>query len=622
MWYYKNTNGLGAFTLVTNLTFRSNMAVYPADIDGDGDKDIVAVSSLGGGGFDAVVWFENTTGLGNFNTKHPISTLSIHGESIHAADIDNDGDMDVITGGGTTTEPQFAWYPNNGNGTFGTRQIIQNLLNLTDGECVTTSDIDNDGDLDIITTFNYSPNSTIGKASVFENLGLLGNTIQGRVVIDSDSNGCSGDDIKGSSLMVISDNGAHSFSTFTDQNGSYHVATTAGNFTTSITSQLPDYFVSNPASFAINFTGLNNPAAIGNFCVAPVGVANDLDITVYPLNIPRPGFTSRYRVIYRNKGTISLNGTVNFEYNNMKIAFASASQNISAQTANSLAFDFTNLQLFETRTIDVNFTVFSPPVTNLNDLLFSMVTIHPVSGDNSQEDNSATLNQRVIGSYDPNDITCLEGNQVLIADGDEYLHYIIRFQNTGTANAINVRVENILDSKLDWTSMQLESLSHSGRVEINDGSEVKFIFDNIHLPASTIDEPRSHGFITYKVKPRSNVAVGDIVNNTADIFFDFNPAIVTNIAATQFVDVLSVAENDANKFTIYPNPTTGLLNIEGNKMIDKLTLIDINGRILKEFPFDTPTSVAQLDITDLTRGIYFLKISSDQVNVNMKIIKR
>jgi uncharacterized repeat protein (TIGR01451 family) len=251
-----------------------------------------------------------------------------------------------------------------------------------------------------------------------------------------------------------------------------------------------------------------------------------------------------------------------------------------------------------------------------------MVTIHPVSGDNSQEDNSATLNQRVIGSYDPNDITCLEGNQVLIADGDEYLHYIIRFQNTGTANAINVRVENILDSKLDWTSMQLESLSHSGRVEINDGSEVKFIFDNIHLPASTIDEPRSHGFITYKVKPRSNVAVGDIVNNTADIFFDFNPAIVTNIAATQFVDVLSVAENDANKFTIYPNPTTGLLNIEGNKMIDKLTLIDINGRILKEFPFDTPTSVAQLDITDLTRGIYFLKISSDQVNVNMKIIKR
>src|SRR5690606_15369057 len=125
-------------------------------------------------------------------------------------------------------------------------------------------------------------------------------------------------------------------------------------------------------------------------------------------------------------------------------------------------------------------------------------------------------NEFVIGSYDPNDITCLEGEEILIEDANKYLHYLIRFQNTGTASAINVRVDNELDAKLDWTTMQLESLSHPGRVKITNGSEVSFIFDNINLPDSTNDEPNSHGFITYKIKPKSNVAIGDIFSNTAD----------------------------------------------------------------------------------------------------------
>jgi hypothetical protein len=618
--YYKNTNGLGTFVNQNELELERMYSIYPGDMDGDGDKDIIGVATLGGGGFDAVVWYENN-GLGHFTATHAISTANIHGRSIHAADIDNDGDIDVITGGGTTTEAQYVWYSNNGNGTFAAGRVILNLLNLTEGRCVNTADVDNDGDNDILTVINYNGNSTMGKVSVFENLGLLGNTIQGKVLIDSDSNGCTSADLKGSNLLVISDNGTHSFSTFTDQNGYYHVATTAGNFTTAITSQLPDYFVSNPASYTFNFSGLNNTAQ-GDFCVAPVGLVNDLDISIYPLNIPRPGFSARYRVVYRNKGTTTSGGTINFEYNNNKISFLTASQAVSSQTINTLTFDFINLHVFETRTIDVNFTVFSPPVTNINDHVITNVTINPVLADETVADNNFTLYQTVVGSYDPNDITCLEGNQVPIEDADKFLHYIIRFQNTGTAKAINVRVENALDSKLDWTSMQLESLSHNGRVEINDGSEVKFIFNNINLPDSITDESHSHGFIAYKIKPLDNVVVGDVINDTADIYFDFNPPIITNTASTQFVDLLSVSESNADKFSIYPNPTNSLLNIQGNTIIDKVSLIDINGRILKEFHFNTPTLAAQLELTDLITGIYFLKIKSDQGDTTRKIIKK
>jgi len=620
-YYYKNTDGLGNFKETHMSIFGPLYSVYPADMDGDGDKDIVGVSLSGGYPFDAVVWYENIDGKGNFTIKHDISTLTIQGVSIHAADIDNDGDMDVFTASGDSKAGLIAMYENKGKGVFAPMQIIQQISNYFKGVYVNTADVDNDGDIDVLGVLGYG--STIGKVSVFENLGPLHNTIQGKVLIDADSNGCSNADIKGSNLMVISDNGSNSFATFTDQNGAFTAATTEGNFTTSITSKLPEYFAANPKSHTFKFTGMNNSYS-ADFCIAPIGQINDLNVSLYPvIEDLRPGFGTRYSIVYRNIGTTTSNGTVKLEYDKSKLSFLTATENIASQTSGSLTFDFKNLKPFETKTIDLEFKVFAPPAVNINEKVISTVSIIPDSGDDhTQEDNIFIVDQTVIGSYDPNDITCIEGSQVPIEEADEFLHYIIRFQNTGTASAINVRVQNVLDSKLDWTSMELESLSHPGKVEIKDGKEIKFIFDKINLPDSTKDEPNSHGFIAYKIKPLKNVAAGDIVNNKADIYFDFNPKIITNTAATKFTNTLSVAENNANQYNIYPSPTTGLLNVQANEMIEKVSLIDINGHVIKEFQFDTPALSAQLDITHFAQGIYFLKIKSDKGTTNRKIIKK
>jgi uncharacterized repeat protein (TIGR01451 family) len=619
-YYYFNKDGLGNFgtEYVTGSVLGAMESVYPADMDGDGDLDIVGASSNGGKPWDAVVWYENVTGKGHFTMKHDISTLSISSKALFAADIDNDGDIDVFTGSGSSG--LLALYRNNGNGTFGEREKISQSSPFDEASSVNVADVDNDGDLDIIGVFDYS--SSFGKVSVFENLGPLLNTIQGKVLVDTDSNGCTNADVKGSNLMIISDNGSNSFATFTDQNGAYLVATTEGNFTTSITSKLPDYFTASPASHAISFSGMNN-SYLADFCIAPIGEINDLNVSLYPSTEVRPGFGTHYRIVYRNNGTTVSNGTVKFEYDNNKLSFLNATENISSQTAKTITFAFADLKPFETKTIDLNFTVFTPPVTNLNDRVISSVTIVSDSGDDQTEkDNNFTLNQTVIGSYDPNDIACLEGKQVKVEDADEYLHYIIRFQNTGTASAINVRVQNILDNKLDWTSMQLESMSHKGKVEIKDGKEIKFIFDKINLADINTDEPNSHGFIAYKIKPLNNVIVGDIVNNTADIYFDFNPKITTNTAATQFTADLSVTKNDLDKYKIYPSLTTGLVNIETNTTIEKVSVIDATGKLVKEYKFNTPASSVKLDLSHLTTGIYVLKIKSDQGSTNRKIIKK
>lgn len=622
-YYYKNTNGLGNFVYQHMSVFNRLYAVYPADMDGDGDKDIIGVSAQGGGVFDAVIWYENSNGLGNFTVEHPISTLTVYGRSIHAADLDNDGDMDVLTSGGhVQTSGQLAWYQNNGSGVFTARQMIQERFDLTIGMCVTTADIDSDNDKDVVAIFAQEGITLKGRVSVFENLGPLGNIIQGTVRADLDLNGCTNTDPTVSNLMIISGNASQSFATFTDQNGTYQLVLPQGNFTTSITPQLPNFFTAAPASYSAVFNGVNNTQT-ADFCLTPLGAANDLDISVYPsVNDLRMAQTTYYRVVYRNIGITTLNGSVNFQYNNNKLSFVNANDTVSSQTANTLTFSYTNLQPFQTRTIDLQFIVLPPPATNTGDSIATIVTVNPVLGDATTANNTHVLNQLVVGSYDPNDIRCLEGNQVLIGDANEYLHYVIRFQNTGNANAINVKVENTLDNKLDWTTMQLESLSHPGRVELTDGSDVRFIFENINLPDSNTNEPHSHGFIAYKIKPMNNVVVGDIVYNTADIYFDFNPAVTTNTFTTQFVNVLSNSEVAADTFNIYPNPINSIVNIEGNHPIDTVTIIDLHGRLLKEYRFETPTLVTQCDMSDFTQGVYILKIKSNQGSTTKKIIKR
>jgi hypothetical protein len=255
--------------------------------------------------------------------------------------------------------------------------------------------------------------------------------------------------------------------------------------------------------------------------------------------------------------------------------------------------------------------------------LISTVTVNPVSGDETQEDNTFELEQTVIGSYDPNDIQILEGDEVHIDDADKYLHFLIRFQNTGTASAINVRVEHILDNKLDWTTMQLQSLSHDGRVEITDGSEVKFIFDNINLPDNTNDEPNSHGFIAFKIKPEENIAVGDIVSGVAAIYFDFNPPIITNTATTEFVETLGNEDfNTNNTISLYPNPANSLLNIKSDFEIQRIMVYDIYGKLILEKNYKEISDEVQINIESYTSGLYLLEVQSNSYKKVLKFIKQ
>ncbi|GAB4162200.1 MAG: hypothetical protein Tsb0033_20910 [Winogradskyella sp.] len=667
--WYENLDGLGNFGGQQEIESINNFrmeAIDLADLDGDGDLDISAASNYG------LLFYLNLDGQGTFGTRQQIEDYNFDGMATKIADVDGDGDNDILYGGESTSIPDYIGWSENtdGQATFSNIQFITTVIpNILD---LSVFDIDNDGDLDVVSSSWSSSNGVIAwyenldgqgdftnsqqlistntgspwdfdllKADInqdgntdivsinnnddkilwFNNAGVvLANEITGTIRFDILGDGCTSEDELLTGIMIIAQGNSTTNGAFTQENGAFSIFTAQeGIVDTQVTAQLPNYYQSNPASFQSNFTGLNNVDVV-DFCIEPIGPFNDLNISVYQsLNDPRPGFDTSYRVVYKNVGTTLLSGSVVFEFDGSKLSFLSATEAVASQNYNTVIFDFVDLSPFETRTIDMAFNVFPPPTTNIDDELITTVTVNPVTSDETEEDNTYSLYQTVVGSYDPNDITVLEGDEILIDDIDKYLHYLIRFQNTGTASAINVRVEHVLDDKLDWTTMQLESLSHTGRVEIENEADVSFIFNNINLPDSTNDEPNSHGFIAFKIKPKSNVQVGDIISGVADIYFDFNPPIITNTVNTEIVEPLSIDEVSTEKVKLYPNPAKNTIQVTSNQVIDNILIIDSNGRELKVIVVsDTEYS---FDVSDYSNGIYFIEIQSGASKTTRKFIK-
>ena len=116
--------------------------IYPCDLDGDSDIDVVMANY----GDDTIAWHENLDGQGNFSPRQIISINADQARTVHAADLDGDGDLDVISG--SQADSKIAWYENDGQGNFGSQQII--TTSATSVHDVYGTDIDGDGDMDVL----------------------------------------------------------------------------------------------------------------------------------------------------------------------------------------------------------------------------------------------------------------------------------------------------------------------------------------------------------------------------------------------------------------------------------------------------------------------------------------
>ena len=387
----------------------------------------------------------------------------------------------------------------------------------------------------------------------------------------------------------------------------------------------PNYVASYGISTA-SYSNVNVVIGAGmqtyNFPITVTQSYNDLAVNIVPLNAPRPGFTYQERIVYTNYGNQTVaSGTITFS-NDALVAITANSQAGTTTTANGFTYNFTNLLPFETRTITVTMQVPNIPTVTLGNLLTSTASIAPITGDVVPANNTSTCSQIIIGAYDPNDKMESHGERILHSSftANDYLYYTIRFENTGTASAINVRVNDVLDSRLDENTIRMISASHNYIMDRVDNN-LTWRFDNIQLPVSVADTNIGKGYITFQLKPRAGYAVGDIIPNTASIYFDFNPPIITNTFNTEFVAQLGINDFENGDFVFYPNPVADFITIsvKNTGSVANIAVYDILGKLIVS---EKPTSAAStqtIDMSSLSRGVYLLEVTSDS---NLKVVKK
>jgi uncharacterized repeat protein (TIGR01451 family) len=357
------------------------------------------------------------------------------------------------------------------------------------------------------------------------------NSIKGKVRISTNNSCDSTSRAMPNVPILITDTIHNTVLKYTELTGDYNHYFYTGHYTIRPYFPYP-YFSINPTTATANFDTANSMTETRNFCIAPNGVHNDLEIVFLPTwPLARPGFDAGYTLVYKNHGTTTLSGNVQLNFDNSKMNFTTASPNISNQSTGQLSWNYNNLQPFEGKTIYITFNLLPPPVNNIGDTITYLATITPSANDETAFDNSFILPQRVIGSFDPNEKQCLEGSKLDISKIGDYLHYQIHFQNEGTDTAFNIVVADTLTDKLDWNSFELISSSHPVDVKLTN-NKAEFIFENIKLPYKSINEAASNGWVAFKIKPKPSVVIGDSLNNKAAIYFDFNKPVITNTATT------------------------------------------------------------------------------------------
>jgi uncharacterized repeat protein (TIGR01451 family) len=377
--------------------------------------------------------------------------------------------------------------------------------------------------------------------------------------------------------------------------------------------------VSNPI---INNVYVTNGSGITtyNFAITPVPCV-DVSVNMYSITPPRPGFNYTNIIKYTNNGNSTIStGTIIFNKSTEILTFNASDGGWPgiSNTSTGFNYNFTNLLPNETRIITVTMLVPTIPTVSLGQQLTNSASITIPANDININNNNSSLTQTIVGSYDPNDKTESHGGRILRSSftNNDYLTYTIQFENTGTANAVTVKVNDVLNAKLDETFIKMVAASHNYVLD-RTGSNLEWKFAGIDLPPSVANTQIGHGYVVFQIKPKAGYVVGDIIPNIANIYFDFNPAIITNTCTTEFVAALANDNFTFNNLKIYPNPVNNILNIENNSVIDNIEVSNVLGQTV----LSQNNNNSKIDLSGLIAGIYFVKITSSGNEKIVKILK-
>lgn len=317
---------------------------------------------------------------------------------------------------------------------------------------------------------------------------------------------------------------------------------------------------------------------------------------------------------FRNTSNIPYDAIVWMKYDPL-LNYLSASPVPSSISNDTIYWNITNIIPYVDVTISALFQI--PGPGNFITLKAGASSLN--GSGNIQFSDSVSKTVSVLCAFDPNDKQVvppgiLAQNYTLMTDT---LEYLIRFQNTGNDTAFKVVILDTLDSDLNFSTFEVTGSSHSLQTQVTNNGAVRFVFDNIFLPDSNVNEPGSHGYINYRIRANGGLPNETVVNNTASIFFDFNPAVLTNTTLNTLVFVLPTGvgelKNELNA-VLYPNPfnTTAILQFDNpQSLLFTFSITDITGRQVQEIR-QSKSSSFTIDASKLTKGFYFYHLQNLQ----------
>lgn len=170
----------------------------------------------------------------------------------------------------------------------------------------------------------------------------------------------------------------------------------------------------------------------------------------------------------------------------------------------------------------------------INSVVMLKLRLDSIPNEVTTVNNVREIYLKSVSAVDPNDKHCLPSE--FITKSTDKINYRIRFQNTGNYPAHQVQVLDTLPAYLSNANFVLEEMSHKGVAELDSNNVLTFTFYDINLPDSTSNEPESHGFVDFTMYLDKPMVIGDSVANRAHIFFDYQPAVITNYAWAKMID--------------------------------------------------------------------------------------
>lgn len=350
--------------------------------------------------------------------------------------------------------------------------------------------------------------------------------ISGKIYYDYNKNNIKdSSDINAAFVPVKLSNGT---TLYTDFNGYYFTAVDSlGSYSLSV--QPPTFYTAVPNTTTYTFSSYDT--TVFQNIALQTNVVKDSLFSKYSIyDRARPNTKNIIGGLLHNAGTTIMNVLVNIKVDSTKMKYISAldTTTIIHKSIGTVNQSYINLKPGQYTHNLLAFRVDTTVVAG--DTIRATVTTN--ANGNLKTDSLRTL---VIASFDPNNkiaVPTVHINKILNGD---YLGYRINFQNTGNDTAFNIIIQDTLSPQLQPNTLEVLGTSHNANISLVE-NRLTFRFNNILLPDSNVNNLLSNGFIDFRIKPQTNLLVGDSITNKVSIYFDYNKPVVTNTATTKVVN--------------------------------------------------------------------------------------